>query len=864
MRRMHVADVALGLVIVAFVATFAVLAVRRHAALATNGMDLGNVNQALWNTAQGDFLAFTNMAPVQNRLALHVEPILLLLVPLYWLGLGGPVALLVIQAAVVGLGALPLYWLAREHLTPWPPLHQMERGTRSPLATGWRGGLGGEVFLALVFPVAYLLLPALEAAVMYDFHAVTLAPTCLLFAFYYLLRGRALRFALFAVLAMACKEDVALTVAMLGLYVLVAGRLGGGHRVRWPAGLAALTGGLAWFAIALFVVQPAFSPTGGNVQAVRYAWLGDGVAGIVDTLLWRPELIWNHVWHQADLPGYLAGLLVPTAFLGILSPLTWLPALPSLVINLLSDDPFTWRLEAFHYAAPIAPFAVISALFGAQALVRLVARRWAGAIQGVEIAVAVVLLVTALIYHWGRGFSPLARPFHAWPVSAHARLAESVFRQVPDSAALFAQSNLNPHVSARRELYQSPAVLTGLLEGNETTAGVLPAPEFVLLDVATLVNQDDFQTRVVGGLLERGFQPMVADDGFLLLRTTAGGASLSRDGLPDGFYNFARAGDAVPTYLLNVDFDATVRLVGLDLAFQRDEEVQPVLTLEALRPLDEDLFVALYLMDEWGVLRGATLVDQPALVWYPTHRWQPGERVRVTFNTLPWYTRTLPAYRLAVGVLRGRDPWQPAARLTPQPPPDSPYAIRLPAGGSLLELARLRQDVFGMPQGGPTERQFAVPRALRGIQASFGDQIRLLGYDVRPVQCDDTGRPGGSGCWLGVVLHWQARSAPTLDYTVFVHVVDQPGTADSGRIRAQRDAPPDDGAYPTRRWLPGEVVEDAVRVELPVVIPAGPYDLVLGLYDPATGQRLPVLDAAGQAIDDKVMLSGAMSAPTVR
>ena len=81
------------LLILAFVITFATLSLRRHAALGTNGLDLGNIDQALWNTARGDFLAFTNMthiAPIRNRLALHVEPILLLFVPFYWFGFGGP------------------------------------------------------------------------------------------------------------------------------------------------------------------------------------------------------------------------------------------------------------------------------------------------------------------------------------------------------------------------------------------------------------------------------------------------------------------------------------------------------------------------------------------------------------------------------------------------------------------------------------------------------------------------------------------------------------------------------------------------------------------------------------------------------
>ncbi len=114
--RLQISNLILWLLIVAFILTFATLALRRHAALATNGMDLGNVDQALWNTAHGDVLAFTNMAPVRSRLALHVEPILFLFVPFYWIGLGGPQLLLLVQAVAVGLGALPLYWLAESNL----------------------------------------------------------------------------------------------------------------------------------------------------------------------------------------------------------------------------------------------------------------------------------------------------------------------------------------------------------------------------------------------------------------------------------------------------------------------------------------------------------------------------------------------------------------------------------------------------------------------------------------------------------------------------------------------------------------------------------------------------------------------------
>jgi uncharacterized membrane protein len=828
------------LLILAFVLTFATLSLRRHAALGSNGLDLGNVNQALWNTAHGDFLAFTNMAPVRNRLALHVEPILLLFVPFYWAGLGGPRLLLVVQAIIVGLGALPLYLLARDLLSG---SRDAEREVGSREGESKDPTLGGSYslfptpysLLLIAFPLAYLLLPALEAAVMYDFHAVTLAPTFLLFAFYFGLKRRPLLFGFFVALALASKEDMGLTVAMLGLFMIVVWR-------RWRWGVATALVGVAWFAIAVFLIQPRFSPTGGNIQADRYAWLGDTPSTMIGTSLRHPAMVWDHVWRGANLPGYLAGLLLPTAFLSVFGPLAWLPALPSLVINLLSDNPFTWRLEDFHYAAPIAPFVLIATVYGVRRLGKW-AERWSEMASRVVLIVALVLLLVAsLAYHYARGFSPMARSFQPWPITDHHHRAEDVFAQVPPAVALFAQSNLNPHVSSRRVLYQDPTVLTdpGSLDG-------LLAPDYLLFDVSSLVNQDGFHHFIASDLVEGGeFGPVVAEDGFLLLKRGA-----SSQPLPDEFFDFARASSDVMTFPLVADFGDALRLRGWDLVFNREEEVQVALHLEATRPLDEDYFLALYLVDPSGTPLGATIEDQPATVWYPTHRWRPGELVKVTFNTLPWYTRDTPAYRLALGVVQGRDPWEPGARLSPILPAEEsiPYAVRLPDSGTLLELARFQQ-VFGMPTGGPVEREFAPPVPQNAMHVSLGGEVRLLGHDIAPVTCEAVSGGDAGGCWLELTFYWQAEQKMETDYTVFVHVIGP-----DGQILAQRDAPPDNGTYPTSRGAAGEVVADPARVPLPPNLSTDvPLEVVVGMYRPDTGQRLPVLDEQNQSVDDRVVL----------
>ena len=70
--------------------------------------------QTVWNTAHGHFLQMTSGDGVQiSRLAAHFDPILAAFAPLWWIW-PSPEMLLTVQAVVVALGALPVYWLARE------------------------------------------------------------------------------------------------------------------------------------------------------------------------------------------------------------------------------------------------------------------------------------------------------------------------------------------------------------------------------------------------------------------------------------------------------------------------------------------------------------------------------------------------------------------------------------------------------------------------------------------------------------------------------------------------------------------------------------------------------------------------------
>ncbi len=127
------------------------------------------------------------------------------------------------------------------------------------------------------------------------------------------------------------------------------------------------------------------------------------------------------------------------------------------------------------------------------------------------------------------------------------------------------------------------------------------------------------------------------------------------------------------------------------------------------------------------------------------------------------------------------------------------------------------------------------------VDYRFGDAIHLVGYDLPAT----TFRAGDS---VPVTLYWRADRPIGQSYTAFVHVLGtqfNPVTNDP--LWGQSDRVPRDGAYPTTAWLPNEIVPDAYRVPIDPNTPPGTYKIEIGLYDPATGTRLPV-DAGGDSV----------------
>jgi uncharacterized membrane protein len=766
----------LFLAILAYALCFSYLTLTRYWAFEARSLDMGNLDQAVWNTAHGRPFHLTNQPGTINRLSLHVEPILLPIALLYWI-YSGPPTLLVLQATGVALGAWPLFLLARHKLhSEW---------------------------LALVFGLAWLLNPTLQAANWIEFHPVTLAPTFLVATFYCLVAGKLRGYVLCAILAAGCKEEIALLIFMIGLYAWLFL-----HRRR--LGLITMTLALLWALTAVLVIQNTFAA--GNIHWERYAYLGETPLHKVLTLLTRPDLVWAQLG-QAQALAYLALLLFPVGFLTLLGPEILLLALPSLAINLLADYAPMHEVTTLMYAAPVVPFVLIGAVWGTGRVVRPESTRELQIGKVSTIFGCGLILLSSFSAQFRYGYLPGGGNYQHYLITDHHRRAEELIAQIPPDAKVTAQDKLNPHVSGRETIYIFPRVEDADTIWLDVTGSAWPQ------------HPNDLH-RTVTELLAGDFGVQAAADGYLLL-----GRGVATKTLPEPFFSAWQRPAFTPALAHQLDFGGVLRLVDYVVTTDAHGELVTQLYWQTLKPMAPTVrFYVAYLAADWTVLHDTQFYPPVAQLWYPTSQWKPGETVLV--QTLPW-TLTVDRFVLVVGLYTGAEDWQSGQRL----PVDrvEPPLPRLP--GDLVRLGGYQR----------TDEQQWVARPLtpaapaQPLRATFGEQIVLEGVTITTTALS-------AGATLPFTLFWRAQQPATFDYNLFAHLLDE-----ADNKVAQLDWQPHDAIsqLPATAWIVGQPVVDTQSLTLPPTLPPGNYRLIVGWYNWQDNKRLPATgphSAAGDVV----------------
>jgi len=135
------------------------------------------------------------------------------------------------------------------------------------------------------------------------------------------------------------------------------------------------------------------------------------------------------------------------------------------------------------------------------------------------------------------------------------------------------------------------------------------------------------------------------------------------------------------------------------------------------------------------------------------------------------------------------------------------------------------------------------PGALRKDTVIIGDFAQFVGHDIVNLEWVRGER-------IILTLYWRPtdQAPPPQDYSIYVHLLNAQGT----KI-ANWDGQPLLNQYPTRFWRPGESLLDYWEFRVPKDTPTGPASLRIGIYDPVSGERLPVT-IDGQPAGDGVTI----------
>lgn len=398
--RQHFAnDRALPWYTLAFIlfAAYAAVSISRHLRFQTAGYDLGIFEQAVRGYARLEAPITPLKGPDFHLLGDHFHPVLMLLAPVYRV-FPTPITLLVAQALLLAVSVIPI--------------------TRFAMTTAGRlGGLG--------IGTAYGLSWGLQQAIGFDFHEICFAVPLLAFCLVRLAEQRWHAAVAWALPLVLVKEDLPLTVAAIGGYLMLRGQRRLGAAV---VAFAAVTG-----LVIVVVVIPAFNPDHSYPYAV-----GDSAQDPITRLLTPSVKL-----------GTVAMLLLPTLFLALRSPLILL-VLPTLAWRFWSANHMYWGTQ-FQYSAVLMPIVFVAFLDALPAVrsSRPAPLKWLGRVAAPPaLAVALVCSMWLPLRH-------LTDP-STWQADPAASARRTVLATIPDDATVAATNLLAAQLTSRCTVYLFP------------------------------------------------------------------------------------------------------------------------------------------------------------------------------------------------------------------------------------------------------------------------------------------------------------------------------------------------------------------------------------------------------------------------
>jgi uncharacterized membrane protein len=403
-----------------------VFTIYMHRRFATFGYDLGQYDNVFWSTLHGHPLRCSplNLVFDWQDIGNHADLSVFFLIPFYAIRPNAE-TLLVMQACILGLGAIPLYLFAARRL---------------------------PTFYACALAIGYLLYPPLHGSNFYDFHFQPVAATVVLWTIYLVDAKRWIPAALMFVVGLGCREDTSVGLAMLGLYLFLSG-----YRPRAGAVMAVVAS--IYFVVIKFVIMPHYWSSWFSEIYSGFYPRPDGsrsFAGIVETLATNPIYVFRTLLTEDKLR-YFLQIIAPVAFLP-LRRASLLPALaPGTLFTLLTTGYAPTIDIGFQYSGHFTPY-----IFAASALALASYRSDRNGNVRSRAAVAAMMAGTLLCtLQWGAfpprgikgGFIQVSFLRPTPEDQQKARDLADLWAMIPETATYAVSEQEMPHVSGSLKIH---------------------------------------------------------------------------------------------------------------------------------------------------------------------------------------------------------------------------------------------------------------------------------------------------------------------------------------------------------------------------------------------------------------------------
>ncbi len=483
LRTIHLAAWLTCLCAMVFATLFGALGMANQRNFGTWSYDMAIYDQGFWLVSQGEqFMSVRGM----NFWGHHMNLIAFVFAPFYWIGLGGPAFLYVVQAIALAWAAFPVYLIARDKFAkPW---------------------------IGLLFAVVYLLYAPVQWISWSMFHPEALVIAPFLYAWWFATRERWGWFFAMVLLSLSMREDVAMAVVMMGIVLAIYMRGAPNYRkILWRCGWTVVLGGV-WYVVAtrlLVVFNDGKEPF---YITYFYGNYGSSSGEIVANMLRNPNRVVSDAV-QPDRLKFYKQLGWPLAWLPLANPLALLMAAPQMLASVIGQSPYARMINYQYTSVMIAPL-MISTIHGGHTVYRFRPARW---------AMPIAMILCALVSNIAWSPSPLGQPvnYFAWAQNNPRRPSlDMAVSMIPDDASVSASYQIGPHLSHRREVYDWPNPFWASVWGNDD-CDRLPNPvtvDYVVLDRSQIGGPSN--TSIYAAMREPGgpFEVVYEDSVVVLLK----------------------------------------------------------------------------------------------------------------------------------------------------------------------------------------------------------------------------------------------------------------------------------------------------------------------------------------------------------